>query len=102
MDCAVGFGFGIGHRIALLHLECISPRLGLFLETTLVLLQAPAECLCPVDLAEVNLSVNFPDILDAFAQAAQARGLMVRPFAGEGARVSIGEPAGNDVLLSFR
>ena len=24
---------------------------------------------------------------------------MVRPFAGEGVRVSIGEPAGNDVLL---
>jgi histidinol-phosphate aminotransferase len=24
---------------------------------------------------------------------------MVRPFAGDGARVSIGEPAGNDVFL---
>jgi histidinol-phosphate aminotransferase len=24
---------------------------------------------------------------------------MVRPFAGEGVRVSIGEPAGNDVFL---
>ena len=24
---------------------------------------------------------------------------MVRPFAGEGARVSIGDPAGNDVFL---
>ena len=24
---------------------------------------------------------------------------MVRPFAGEGVRVSIGEPAGNDVLI---
>jgi histidinol-phosphate aminotransferase len=35
-----------------------------------------------------------------FAQAADEAGVMVRPFAGDGARVSIGEPAGNDVLLS--
>ncbi|QNN54288.1 histidinol-phosphate transaminase [Nocardioides mesophilus] len=35
----------------------------------------------------------------AFAAAAEEAGVMVRPFAGEGARVSIGEPAGNDVLL---
>ncbi len=36
----------------------------------------------------------------AFAAAADQAGVMVRPFAGEGARVSIGEPAGNDVLLA--
>jgi histidinol-phosphate aminotransferase len=35
-----------------------------------------------------------------FAAAADEAGVMVRPFAGDGARVSIGEPAGNDVLLS--
>jgi histidinol-phosphate aminotransferase len=35
-----------------------------------------------------------------FAAAAEAAGIMVRPFVGEGARVSIGEPAGNDVFLS--
>jgi histidinol-phosphate aminotransferase len=35
----------------------------------------------------------------AFAAAADEAGVMVRPFAGEGARVSIGEPAGNDVFL---
>ena len=34
-----------------------------------------------------------------FAAAAEQAGVMVRPFAGEGVRVSIGEPAGNDVLL---
>jgi histidinol-phosphate aminotransferase len=34
-----------------------------------------------------------------FAAAAEQAGVMVRPFAGEGARVSVGEPAGNDVLL---
>ena len=34
-----------------------------------------------------------------FAAAAEEAGVMVRPFAGEGARVSIGEPDGNDVLL---
>ncbi|RYU10524.1 histidinol-phosphate transaminase [Nocardioides iriomotensis] len=35
-----------------------------------------------------------------FAKAADEAGVMVRPFAGDGARVTIGEPAGNDVLLS--
>lgn len=35
----------------------------------------------------------------AFAAAADAAGIMVRPFADEGVRVSIGEPLGNDLLL---
>jgi histidinol-phosphate aminotransferase len=35
----------------------------------------------------------------AFAAAADEAGIMVRPFAGDGVRVSIGEPAGNDVLI---
>ncbi|MFC0431132.1 histidinol-phosphate transaminase [Kutzneria buriramensis] len=34
-----------------------------------------------------------------FAERAQAAGVMVRPFAGEGARVSIGEVDGNDLFL---
>jgi histidinol-phosphate aminotransferase len=34
-----------------------------------------------------------------FAAAAELSGVMVRPFGSEGVRVSIGEPAGNDVLL---
>ena len=36
-----------------------------------------------------------------FAAVAEEAGIMVRPFAGEGARVSIGEPAANDVFLSI-
>ena len=40
------------------------------------------------------------------AAAADEAGIMVRPFAGEGARVSIGEPAANDLVIevagSFR
>ena len=35
-----------------------------------------------------------------FAAAADQAGVMVRPFGDEGARVSIGEEAGNDVFLS--
>ena len=35
-----------------------------------------------------------------FTAAAEDAGIMVRPFAGEGARVTIGEPEGNDVFLS--
>ena len=34
-----------------------------------------------------------------FVAASQEAGIMVRPFAGEGVRVSIGEAAGNDVFL---
>jgi histidinol-phosphate aminotransferase len=37
----------------------------------------------------------------AFAQACDAAGIAVRPFAGEGARVSIGAPASNDALLAL-
>jgi histidinol-phosphate aminotransferase len=35
-----------------------------------------------------------------FAQACDAAGVAVRPFAGEGARVSIGTPAANDTFLA--
>jgi histidinol-phosphate aminotransferase len=35
-----------------------------------------------------------------FAAAAEEAGVMVRPFKGDGARVSIGDPAGNDLFLS--
>ena len=34
-----------------------------------------------------------------FVAAAEEAGITVRPFAGEGVRVSVGEPAANDVLL---
>ena len=34
-----------------------------------------------------------------FVAASEDAGIMVRPFAGEGVRVSIGETAGNDVFL---
>jgi len=34
-----------------------------------------------------------------FAAAAEEAGIVVRPFAGEGVRVTIGEPDANDVLL---
>jgi histidinol-phosphate aminotransferase len=34
-----------------------------------------------------------------FAAACEAAGVMVRPFAGEGVRVTIGEPAANDLFL---
>jgi histidinol-phosphate aminotransferase len=37
----------------------------------------------------------------AFAEACDAAGVSVRPFAGEGARVSIGTPAANDAFLAL-
>jgi histidinol-phosphate aminotransferase len=36
-----------------------------------------------------------------FAEAAEQAGIMVRPFAGEGVRVSIGERDANDLLLDL-
>jgi histidinol-phosphate aminotransferase len=39
-----------------------------------------------------------PDTTD-FAEACDAAGISIRPFANEGARVSIGEPAANDAFL---
>jgi histidinol-phosphate aminotransferase len=33
------------------------------------------------------------------AADAQAHGLLVRPFAGEGIRITVGEPAANDRVL---
>ncbi|MGK5534070.1 histidinol-phosphate transaminase [Streptomyces sp. URMC 129] len=35
----------------------------------------------------------------AFAAACERAGVTVRPFAGEGVRITVGEPAANDVLL---
>jgi histidinol-phosphate aminotransferase len=35
-----------------------------------------------------------------FAAACQAAGVAVRPFAGEGARVTIGEPEANDIVVA--
>ena len=46
-----------------------------------------------------DLPLALGDRTGEFAAAAEEAGIMVRPFAGEGARVSIGEPAGNDVFL---
>ncbi len=43
--------------------------------------------------------LSLGDRTGEFAAAAEEAGVMVRPFAGEGARVSIGDPAGNDVFL---
>jgi len=39
------------------------------------------------------------DQTDAFAAACEAAGVVVRPFSGEGTRVTIGEPAANDLFL---
>lgn len=43
--------------------------------------------------------LSLGDRVEEFVAAAEQAGTMVRPFAGEGVRASIGEPAGNDVLL---
>ena len=37
----------------------------------------------------------------AFGTACEARGVIVRPFPGDGVRVTIGTPEENDVLLAL-
>ena len=37
----------------------------------------------------------------AFAAACEAAGIAIRPFAGEGARISIGDPDANDAFLAM-
>jgi histidinol-phosphate aminotransferase len=40
------------------------------------------------------------DHTTAFAEACEAVGISVRPFPGEGARISMGTPAANDAFLA--
>ncbi len=54
-----------------------------------------------VPLTEANFVwLRLGDDTMRFAQACDAAGVSVRPFAGEGARVSIGTPAANDTFLT--
>ena len=48
-------------------------------------------------LSSVFCLLDFP----SFAAAADAAGIVVRPFAGDGVRVSIGETEANDRLLAM-
>jgi histidinol-phosphate aminotransferase len=40
------------------------------------------------------------DDAGAFAEMVQAEGVAVRPFGGDGVRVTIGEPEANDIFLT--
>jgi histidinol-phosphate aminotransferase len=53
----------------------------------------------PTEANFVWLRLN-GDTLD-FAAACQAAGISIRPFAGEGARVSIGDKEANDAFLAI-
>jgi histidinol-phosphate aminotransferase len=54
-----------------------------------------------VPVSEANFVwLGLGDHTMRFAQAADEAGIAVRPFAGEGARVSIGTPAANDAFLA--
>ena len=52
-------------------------------------------------LTEANFVwLRLGDRTHDFAEACAAEGVAVRPFAGEGARVSIGDPEANDAFLA--
>ena len=55
------------------------------------------------DVPETQTNFVWLDLGDdtaAFAQAVQAEGVSIRPFAGDGARVTIGEREANDLFLA--
>jgi histidinol-phosphate aminotransferase len=54
-----------------------------------------------VPVSEANfLWLRLADQTTAFAEACDKAGIAVRPYAGEGARISIGTPAANDAFLA--
>jgi histidinol-phosphate aminotransferase len=54
-----------------------------------------------VPVSEANFVwLPLADHTTRFAEACDAAGISVRPFAGEGARISIGTPAANDAFLA--
>jgi len=54
-----------------------------------------------VPVSEANFVwIRLADHTTAFAETCEAAGIAVRPFAGEGARISIGTPAANDAFLA--
>jgi histidinol-phosphate aminotransferase len=54
-----------------------------------------------VPVSEANcIWLRLADHTTAFAETCEAAGISVRPFTGEGARISIGTPAANDAFLS--
>jgi histidinol-phosphate aminotransferase len=54
-----------------------------------------------VPVSEANFVwLRLADHTTPFAEACEAAGVSVRPFAGEGARISIGTPAANDTFLA--
>jgi histidinol-phosphate aminotransferase len=54
----------------------------------------------PVPPTEANFVwLRLGERTDAFAGACEAAGIIVRPFSGEGVRVTVGEPEANDLLL---
>ncbi|HET9946114.1 MAG TPA: histidinol-phosphate transaminase [Actinomycetes bacterium] len=53
-----------------------------------------------VPVSEANFVwLRLGERTDEFAAACEEAGVVVRPFAGEGARVTVGEPEANDVFL---
>jgi histidinol-phosphate aminotransferase len=54
-----------------------------------------------VPVSEANFVwLRLGDHTTAFAQTCETAGISVRPYAGEGARISIGTPANNDAFLA--
>ena len=50
--------------------------------------------------SEANFAwVRLGERTDAFAAATLSAGVTVRPFSGEGVRITIGERAANDIVL---
>lgn len=103
--CAVPFGVNLVAQAAavasLRAREALAERVeALVTERTRVLAALRAQGV-DVPHSEANFYwLRLGDATEKFAAACEEVGVTVRPFAGEGARVTIGEPEANDLVVS--
>ncbi|MPZ95792.1 MAG: aminotransferase class I/II-fold pyridoxal phosphate-dependent enzyme [Propionibacteriales bacterium] len=102
----VALPFGVSHvaqRAALASLEvedALLERVEQLVAQRLLVLSGLREGGWEVPDSEANFVwLPLGDRAVDFAAAAEKAGIMVRPFAGDGVRITIGEPEANDILL---
>lgn len=104
--CSLPFGVNhVAHQAAVASLgaeDALLERVGeLVLERTRVLDGLRAAGWDVPDAQGNFVWLALGDDAVPFAETAQAEGVVVRPFAGDGVRVTIGEPEANDLFLTL-
>jgi len=101
-----GLPFGVSHvaqqaALASLHAEgALMERVDAIVEERVRVVTALREAGWPVPETEANFVwMPLGEQTVDFAAACERAGVMIRPFPGDGARVTIGEPEANDIFL---